>query len=589
MNSRPPRLTKLQQELTRCKQTNLELQKELSRERARCQQLSELSRTLDLERVLLLLDDHIQRSGLFDGYLIALHDPKRDGLVCLSAHLPAGHAGMRDILKDHCFRLQDRLTLVEAFLKAETMIVHLDDLDPHDSASRQRFEWWQATTVAAIPIANAKGVIGVLNGFRQQGNIDARDVQALEVQLRVFNEPLHNALLLEKLKQSQATVEAADEEHQRFLRFVSEINSLTSPDRIFEATLNQLLRAYQLDAGVLSLVEPDEGLVVKEVSVRERQGEEVRDRLLRLLRQPTPLDATYSASVYAFLQNAHVFIPDVDAVRHLPMTLADRAVIDALPGVRAILHMPIREHGRAVGMLMLMSERPHPLRKEELRLIESLASFVGTVIANAQLYLLVEEQKERIETLNHELQSRVQQLDEVIRRDPLTQLYNFGAFQSEFTRRVEEAGRHPASRTLAVVIIDIDHFKQLNDVYGHVAGNVVLREVAGRIVQASRTMDIPCRFGGEEFAVILPHSDLKNAREFAERFRSVVAQQPFLVDDNRLSVTVSLGCAQYQPGERPEELLKRADRALYLAKQRGRNRVETLAGSGHGDGGDTLR
>ena len=567
----------LQQQLRRREQIIAELEQALHRERSHRQLLHDINQAPDVPSLLLLLGRQLQQLGLFDGYLITVHDASSRELVCVDLHLPESHAGMRDILKNYRFSLDDPTPLANAFLRRSTQLLHLEDLDPDDLRVRQGFAWWQATSLATVPIPHEDGVIGVINGFRQQGRVKEHDVTALEEQLRPFSRPLRRALLLAEFQQGRATVEAALDEHQRFLRFITEINALSSPQRIYEATLQQLLTAHHFDAGLLSLAEPDVGLVTKHVSVRESIQSELRERLLDLLKQTAPFDVTVSARAYAYLQNTHLFIPDVNDVRDLPMLPADREIVDTFPEIRTILHMPIRQHGNAIGMLGLTTiGQPRSLRPEELSFIELLASFIGTVITNAQLYQVVDEQKARIETLNQALQARVQQLDESIRRDPLTGLHNFGAFREELTRRVHEANRHADTTDLCVIIIDIDHFKRLNDTHGHITGNVVLQELATRITRVSRAADIACRFGGEEFTVILPHTTLIDARTVAQRLRAEVAQHPFRVGDLELSLTVSLGCAHYQPGESIEEFLNRADQALYHAKGNGRNRVESL-------------
>ncbi|GGK42966.1 hypothetical protein GCM10008955_40970 [Deinococcus malanensis] len=533
----------------------------------------QLSRTVDLNRLLYILDTQIQRLGLFDGYLIAFHDPKRDGLICVRTHLPESHAGMQGVLNDYRFGMDQAVPLVQAYLNGQTLLLHLEDLDPGDTAARQAFAWWQASSLAAVPIPYADGLIGAVNGFRQQGQVDPKAVKVLEEQLQFFNAPLRHALMLGELQEAQAEVEAALEEHRRFLSFVSQINALTSPERIATATLMQLLSAYRFDLGFLSLYEPGLGLVNQHVSVREAHQEVLCDRVAGLLEQPVALDPSLGASVYAFVHNTYLFIPDVDAVRQLPMSALDQAVIDALPEIRTVLHMPIREHGKPLGMIALMSlSQPRLLEPEELKLIELVTSFVGTVITNSRLYQIVEEQNSYIEELNLRLHDRVQRLNETVRLDFLTGLLNFGAFRSELARCIEEANHDGTD--LSVVILDIDHFKRLNDTYGHMTGNIVLKELAARIMQVVQVTDFPCRFGGEEFAIILPQNNLEDACTFAERLRDAVAGQPIEADDQTLSLTVSLGCARYQVGETAEEFLSRADHALYRAKAGGRNRVQ---------------
>jgi diguanylate cyclase (GGDEF)-like protein len=157
------------------------------------------------------------------------------------------------------------------------------------------------------------------------------------------------------------------------------------------------------------------------------------------------------------------------------------------------------------------------------------------------------------------------------RRDPLTGLANRRAFEEELAREVARAVR--AGAPLAVVALDVDRFKAVNDRHGHAAGDAVLRELAARACAGVRAGDLAARIGGEEFALLLPGAALPDALELAERVRAAIAAASVDVGGTPLAVTVSLGCAALAPGEPPAALLARADARLYEAKRDGRNRV----------------
>ena len=126
------------------------------------------------------------------------------------------------------------------------------------------------------------------------------------------------------------------------------------------------------------------------------------------------------------------------------------------------------------------------------------------------------------------------------------------------------------------MLFDVDHFKQVNDTHGHDAGDDVLRELAARTIKSVRSVDLAVRWGGEEFLVVMPETDLANAAAVAERLRAAVAKDSFNVKSSgeKLAVTVSVGVAAAIPGaDDRDRLLKRADDALYCAKSAGRNRV----------------
>ncbi|MCA9592746.1 MAG: diguanylate cyclase [Myxococcales bacterium] len=158
-------------------------------------------------------------------------------------------------------------------------------------------------------------------------------------------------------------------------------------------------------------------------------------------------------------------------------------------------------------------------------------------------------------------------------RDALTGAYNREHFEERLKMEVAYATRHHT--LVALVMFDLDHFKKVNDSFGHPTGDRVLIDVAARVAQGLRTEDVFCRYGGEEFAIILRGIDLEGARAVAERVRERVAATPVQHGDTLVSVTLSAGCAALACCEKPTTvtLVAIADRRLYQAKRSGRNRV----------------
>lgn len=156
-------------------------------------------------------------------------------------------------------------------------------------------------------------------------------------------------------------------------------------------------------------------------------------------------------------------------------------------------------------------------------------------------------------------------------RDPVTGVNNRAALDVALTRDIDLAHRHGIS--LSVIMIDIDDFKNVNDRYGHIAGDAVLKGVCDCVKDCIRSSDVLFRYGGEEFTVILSNTDSEGANRLAKRIRSAVENQEFVYDDVHIRATVSVGVAALESGEKTSELLDKADQALYRAKEAGRNRV----------------
>ncbi|MGD9579969.1 MAG: GGDEF domain-containing protein [Vampirovibrionia bacterium] len=155
--------------------------------------------------------------------------------------------------------------------------------------------------------------------------------------------------------------------------------------------------------------------------------------------------------------------------------------------------------------------------------------------------------------------------------DMLTGLINRRYFDRRLIEEIARAKRHNSNLTLAM--FDIDHFKRINDTYGHTVGDKVLKELGTIILNNTRESDVSARYGGEEFALILPETTQIEASDLLERIRELVANYAFVKDDSPLMVTISVGIAQYQPDYNLEAFIEQADACLYQAKNTGRNRV----------------
>ncbi len=206
--------------------------------------------------------------------------------------------------------------------------------------------------------------------------------------------------------------------------------------------------------------------------------------------------------------------------------------------------------GRVVGVLWIRREG-EPLDAPARSTLSVLVDHVGIALRNARL--LAEERRRAAV-------------------DDLTGLFGRAHFLREARREISRARR--SGKPLSALMIDADHFKRINDDHGHAAGDEVLRALARTLVEVTRETDVVGRLGGEEFAVLLPEAAIEGACIAAERLRRAVAATLIDVAGTRLTLTVSVGVAEWGDGESTDGLLKRADAAMYLAKGGGRDRVE---------------
>jgi two-component system cell cycle response regulator len=217
---------------------------------------------------------------------------------------------------------------------------------------------------------------------------------------------------------------------------------------------------------------------------------------------------------------------------------------------------------------------------DEPRLLRALDMGVNDYIMRPvdrnELMARVRTQVKRKRYSDH-LRNRLEESIEAAMIDPLTGLHNRRYMESHLSTLVAEAIR--SGRSLSVLLADIDHFKGVNDTYGHDVGDFVLKEFSTRFRRNTRGIDLACRFGGEEFLVIMPDTNMQRAYQVGERLRVAIAADPFQVKpDVGIHLTASVGIATLESADdTPESVFRRADSALFAAKRRGRNRVAANA------------
>jgi diguanylate cyclase (GGDEF)-like protein len=200
-------------------------------------------------------------------------------------------------------------------------------------------------------------------------------------------------------------------------------------------------------------------------------------------------------------------------------------------------------------------------------------------------YLVIElkQAKETAENLARELQSANNKLRSMAFQDGLTGLFNHRFFQESMDKELSKAIRY--QRPFSLIMLDLDYFKKINDRYGHPAGDAVLKSISETINQTVRRSDIVSRYGGEEFAIVLPETQLKGAVILAERLRKNVEQLAVKAGDATIRMTISLGLTIWEPASTVTEkadIIEAADKALYASKSSGRNKtsfVEAVAGA----------
>jgi two-component system cell cycle response regulator len=197
---------------------------------------------------------------------------------------------------------------------------------------------------------------------------------------------------------------------------------------------------------------------------------------------------------------------------------------------------------------------------------------VEELIARVAVAIRLKRDRDLLQESAEELRRRAEAASEMSMTDALTGLLNRYGLQRALQRELSEARRY--TRPLSCLLLDIDFFKSINDTHGHAAGDAALMQTARVLTESVRGSDVVCRYGGEEFLVLAPETDARGAHSLAEKIRLAVSSRLFGEGPRAFALTLSAGVAELRPGESGNDMIARADLALYQAKQRGRDRVE---------------
>jgi diguanylate cyclase (GGDEF)-like protein len=346
-----------------------------------------------------------------------------------------------------------------------------------------------------------------------------------------------------------------------------ELETVVTAAHVFSATLSQkevlnllIQEAVELVGGFrCSVIYVDEARTSGTLLI-SREMMERRDRLgertLRIVLNNYP-------ELARALDTREVVV--VDEVARTPFLALVADKVKSL-GIRSILVVPMAIDDPVVGTLLFSVARSEgPFTPREIKLCELLTAVAANVLKNAYMH----------ESLTNENLS----LQKLAISDPLTGCYNRRFFDMRLSEEFRLAVRHHLP--LSLLLLDIDHFKRINDTHGHPVGDRVLVKVAELVQGSLRHSDCLARYGGEEFILLLPLTDRRGAMAKAEEIRLAIKAMSFDVDPDEMRLTVSLGVSAYDPGISmdPESLIALSDQALYAAKQGGRDQVRFTEGA----------
>jgi diguanylate cyclase (GGDEF)-like protein len=384
-----------------------------------------------------------------------------------------------------------------------------------------------------VPVPVGEVIVGVLVADR------------LEIQSFTGEEPRllasFAALAAEAIQRARASLgrEELDAEFKAVYPISQRLATLSRETEVRELLLRSARHLVALDAGAVVMADELDTRYVVEAGFGWPA---------EFLKREVALDErTWAAWVLRSAEEAYLLDHVASHENRMPFLVLDEGSGRA----ESLLAVPLRARNRTLGALVLMAPRGS-FDASSRRVLEILANQAAATVS-----LIKDREQQR----------------QLAVRDGLTGLYNRRAFNELLVSAIANEDRR-ADGQLALVILDLDHFKKLNDTFGHPAGDAALRSAARLLAQHLRKGDQAARYGGEEFVVIFPGANKDRGVHAAERLRLAVARHRLVFEGARIPIAASFGVAIWPTdGKEPDDLLAAADRALYAAKQAGRNRV----------------
>jgi diguanylate cyclase (GGDEF)-like protein len=410
--------------------------------------------------------------------------------------------------------------------------VRLADYGAHPGANPR----WTAAGIHAyigVPVIAGSTCLGTLSVFSYDPDrrFEPRDQALVELVGRQAGVAIRNARLFEAAQ--RRAIEA-----ETLRQAASSVSSALELSEVLDQILEQLQSVIPYDSAAIFLVEND--------AIRMKAGRGLVD-LANLL------DRNYASDDYLFNDIDHTCRPVILADAQADPRFESWGSGDTY--IHGWIGLPLRVHEQRIGYLTVDSSKVGAYQISDGDLAQAFADEVAIAIENARLF---------------------QQVQLLAITDPLTGLYNRRYFFEAAQREFERAKRYLTP--LSIILVDLDLFKQVNDTYGHLAGDRVLVSIAAKCRDALREVDVPARYGGEEFIFLLPQTDLAGAQLLAERLHSRIMDQPIDAGSQRIQVSASLGVAELDPFCTDlQTLVQHADLALYQTKNTGRGRITVWA------------
>ncbi len=476
------------------------------------------------------ITDNISDILQFDYFIIALRNNEIGGYdivhkVDREKDLPGHHLNEGTGMTAHVIENAKSL-LIDNFPETQAEDFKVLRIDETDHQTR---------SVLSVPLIRGAKVIGMLSAQSYLKNLyQSADMKMLELVAA------HSVIALDNARHYQEALESARLRDTIYL-IGQEINSRLNPDQVYETIYKALLKVIPLDFMFISSVDHDKQLQLFHY---------FKDKEINEIQKPFSAPIDQGVSGYVIKTGKSFRTGDFTKVKidgYEYVHLGEKEHV-----THSLIFVPLIRGSVVTGLISVQAKATDVFTAYHQTLVELIAPYATSALENAWLF-------SKIETLAI--------------TDELSGVYNRHHFNHVLKQEFERSVRY--ERPLSLIIIDIDNFKDINDQYGHICGDDVIRQYGAMLNENVRTTDILARFGGDEFAIIMPETNAQQALAVTRKIESLCNQRKFNLGHDEISVTISIGLAEIirSVDLKPEDLIHKADHAMYQAKKQGRSRT----------------
>lgn len=379
--------------------------------------LQKITTTINLDQILDLLGEEIEKIDEIDGYYISILDETKENLVIEKIKLPDRFKKMESTYYKTKNNVDHEDSIIKSFYQNRPVFFNLKNLKQFDEAVKGRFKLWEIVSGASLPLCKEEEKLGQIFVFSQKKELNEEKIQLLFSHMRFFFHQIKNAVKYHKIKAKEQEILSIYDKNIKIIEIVTRINTLTSPEAIYSIILEELLKLFSFDIGAFFF---QKGNFLVPTAMKVLDSNKWK-RIIELTSQfnkeqggSYDISLASTAMAVSFIRNTHIYINNYQDVKNLPKFPIDQKLVEEVQGgiLKSNLIMPVRSHGAPIGEMLLSSyEKPANLSVEDIKIIESICSFISTAIQNAQLYTIVQRQRKEIEAINDITKEINQSLD----------------------------------------------------------------------------------------------------------------------------------------------------------------------------------